>query len=79
MDYNIHIGDKFFYDNFSTHNGQMFPDYLIVTDIRKNIVEAKYENHWVYTKERLFDIANLWTDSNLNPWAKNPGWIFLKQ
>lgn len=79
MDYTIHIGDKFFYDNYSTHHGQALPDYLIVTDIRKNIVEAKYENHWVYTKERLFDIANLWTDSNLNPWAKNPSWVFLKQ
>lgn len=77
MDYDIRVGDTFFRNNFSTRYGHALPDFLIVTDIQKNIVTTKYENHYVYTKERTFDIANLWVDSNLNKDAKEPTWIFL--
>lgn len=75
----IYVGDKFYHNNYSTRKRQILPDYLIVTKVDKGFVEAKYENHHVYTKERVFSEINLWLDSNLNPIApENPEWIFLK-
>lgn len=74
----IFPGDKFYHNNYSTARGHVLPDYLIVQKVKDDFVEATYENHWVYTKERLFSKINLWTDSNLNPNAKDPEWVFLK-
>ena len=73
----IEIGDKFYHNNYSTKYGQSLPDYLIVIDKNKGFVTAKYENHFVYTNERLFDETNLFADSNLNPGNKNPEWVFI--
>ena len=81
--YDISIGDKFYYNNFSVRNGHSLPDYLIVTKLVNDIsgklvwIEAKWENHGVYTKERLLS-SSILDDSNLNPNEKNPGWLFLK-
>lgn len=74
----IRIGDRFYHDNHCVHSGASLPDYLIVKNVKDGFVEAKYENHYIYTKERFFSEQNLWMDSNLNPSANNPGWIFLK-
>lgn len=76
--YDISIGDKFYHDNYSTHQGQALPDYLIVQEIKDGFVTATYENHYVYTKERVFSLNNLWSDSNLNPHQKKPEWVFLR-
>ena len=73
----IYKGDRFYHNNFSVRQHQSMPDYLIVTMVKDDMVEAKYENHSVYTKERVFSKKNLLVDSNLNPKAKNPSWIFV--
>ena len=73
----ISIGSKFYHNNYSTAKHQTIPDYLIVLDTHNGYVTAKYENHYVYTKERVFDEKNLWTDSNLNPKNKDPEWVFV--
>ena len=73
----IYKGDRLYHNNFSTRMHQSMPDYLIVVSVKDDLVEAKYENHYVYTKERTFSKKNLIADSNLNPKAKNPSWVFL--
>ena len=75
--HNILIGSRFYHNNYSTARGYTLPDYLIVKDITKDFVTATYENHYVYTKERVFSIKNLWEDSNLNPKNRDPEWIFV--
>lgn len=82
--YNVRVGDRFYLNNFSTRNGHVLPDYLIVTDIQRyadgpiKFVTAKYENRATYTKERILG-ASFLDDSNLNPLKKNPSWIFVSQ
>jgi len=73
----IYKGDRFYRNNFSVRNHHSMPDYLIVQRVKDDLVEAKYENHSVYTKERPLSKQELLTDSNLNPKAKNPSWIFV--
>ena len=81
--YDISVGDKFYFNNYTTKRGQSLPDYLIITKIIRDIsqqiawIEASYENHAVYTKERMLS-SSILDDSNLNPDAINPQWIFLK-
>ena len=74
----ICVGDKFYYNNYTVAKKLSLPDYLIVVDVKDNFVTAKYENHYVYTKERKFSKDVLQYDSNLNPYANDPDWIFLK-
>lgn len=76
--YVIPVGAKFYHNNYSTANGQSIPDYLIVLENKNGFITAKYENHYVYTKERTFSESNLYASSNLNPRQKKPEWIFLK-
>ena len=73
----ISVGSKFYHNNYTTAHGLSLPDYLIVTDIHNGFVTAKYENHYVYTKERVFGFENLWQESNLNPKVEDPEWIFV--
>lgn len=74
----ISVGTRFYHNNHSTEQGHSLPDYLIVQEVRNGFVTATYENHYVYTKERIFDFENLWQDSNLNPKNRHPEWIFRK-
>lgn len=78
MAYDILVGDRFYHNNFSTRMGHSLPDYLIVTDVGKEFITAKYENHYINTNDRLFAIKFLYDDSNLNPKAKDPTWVFVK-
>lgn len=83
MKYDISVGDKFYCNNYSTRKGHALPDYLIVTKVIRDIadrivwIEAKYENHSCYTKERMLS-STILDDSNLNPLTVNPQWVFLK-
>ena len=79
----IKIGDRFYHNNPGIELGAVIPDYLIITDIGESnqngyfLIQAKYENHAAYTKERLFsDIILL--QSDLNPECEKPDWIFKK-
>ncbi len=79
--YKIAEGDRFYCNNYSTAKGHTIPDILRVVRVTKNaivgnLITAKYENHSVYTKERVFSDLIL-VDSNLNPEAKNYTWRFL--
>jgi hypothetical protein len=40
-------------------------------------IEAEYENHAIYTKERLLSAEIILPVSSLNPECKNPEWIFV--
>jgi len=73
----IYKGDKFYFDNYGTKTKTCMPDYLIVTKVTGDLVEAKYENRAIHTKERTFSKKNLIADSNLNPDVKNPQWVFI--
>lgn len=81
--YYLWDGQKFYHNNYSTAKGHVLPDYLKLERIqlighgaeRMYLLTAKYENHEVYTKERVFSDVIL-IDSNLNPQCKNPEWIF---
>ena len=76
----ISIGDLFYFNNPGVSKGHCLPDYMRVTEISKcgSFVTAKYENHAVDTRPRLFSMKNLEFDSNLNPKRENPSWIFKK-
>lgn len=74
----ILVGDKFFFNSFSVRKGLSLPDYLIVTNKQSGFVNAYYENRGVGIRDRKFSEINLWRNSNLNPEAKNPKWVFLK-
>ena len=78
MTSDISVGDKFYFNSFSVRRGLSLPDYLIVIERQPGFVKALYENRGIGIKERPFSEVNLWTNSNLNPEAKNPEWIFLK-
>lgn len=83
--YNIQVGDRFYINNHAVRKGLALPDYLVVTGLiylhgsdEIDYIEAKYENHYVHRKERLFSTTIL-NHSNLNPnLKKKPTWIFLK-
>lgn len=75
--HDILVGTRFYHNNYSTAHGQVLPDYLIVQEIKNDFLTATYENHYVYTKERVFSLKNLWQDSNLNPKNKDPEWVFV--
>lgn len=79
MKNNIYLGDRFYYNSHTVSKGLTIPDYFIVTKVSGDIVVAKPENRYIDTRERLFSIDNLWLDSNLNPHASNPSWIFVKE
>lgn len=74
----IPIGMRFYHNNYSTEKGNSLPDYLIVQEVQNGFVTATYENHYVYTEERVFGFENLWQNSNLNPKNYRPEWIFRK-
>lgn len=74
----ILVGDKFFFNSFSVRKGIDLPDYLIVTNKIDGFVYAYYENRGTGIRDRKFSEVNLWENSNLNPEAKNPEWVFLK-
>lgn len=81
--YELWDGQKFYHNNYSTAKGHTLPDYLILERIqlighgndKMYLLTCKYENHEVYTKERVLSDVIL-TQSNLNPNCKNPDWIF---
>ena len=81
--YELFDGQKFYHNNYSTAKGHALPDYLILQRIqlfghgaeRMYLLTAKYENHEVYTKERVLSDVIL-RDSNLNPRCEKPEWIF---
>lgn len=74
----ILVGDKFFFNSFSVRKEISLPDYLIVTNKIDGFVYAYYENRGIGIRDRKFSEVNLWENSNLNPEAKNPEWVFLK-
>lgn len=76
----IAIGDKFYFNSYCVDKKLTLPDYLIVQSISEDgFVKAKYENHAVDTRSRLFSAKNLLFDSNLNPKRSDPSWIFTKR
>ena len=79
--FKISEGDRFYYNNYSTKMGHTIPDVMRVVRVTKNqyvgyLITAKYENHSIYTKERVFS-ANILLNSNLNSEAKDSDWVFL--
>lgn len=76
----ICIGDRFYFNNYCVQKGYSLPDFLVVTDIFKDgeFIKAEYESHAVDQRPRLFAMANLSFDSNLNPKRETPSWIFVK-
>lgn len=79
--YNLQAGQRFYHNNYNTAKGHCLPDYLVIQRLKKHsngyYIEAEYENHSIYTKERLFAAENLLPFSSLNPDCKNPEWIFV--
>lgn len=79
--YNLQGGQRFYHNNYSTAKGHSIPDYLVIRRLKKYkngyFIEAEYENHSIYTKERLFAAENLLPFSSLNPDCENPEWIFV--
>lgn len=79
--YNLQAGQRFYHNNYSTAKGHSLPDYLIIKRLKKHsngyYIEAEYENHSIYTKERVFAAENLLPFSSLNPDCENPEWIFV--
>lgn len=81
--YNLWDGQKFYHNNYTTEKGYSLPDYLILEGVKlighgsekMYLLVGKYENHEVYTKERVLSDMIL-MDSNLNPKCENPEWIF---
>lgn len=77
-------GDKFYFNNVCVKKKASLPDYLIITglipmrDSDNFYIQAKYENHMIGTCERLLSNTIL-HDSNLNPDAEDPDWIFVKK
>ncbi len=79
--YKLEEEDRFYYNNYSTKMGHTIPDIMRVVRVTKHpyvgyLITAKYENHEIYTKERVFS-ANILADSNLNPEVKDGSWVFL--
>lgn len=79
--YDLQAGQRFYHNNYGTAKGHCLPDYLIIQRLKKHsngyYIEAEYENHAVYTKERLFAAENLLPFSSLNPDCEKPEWIFV--
>lgn len=79
--YNLQAGQRFYHNNYSTTKGHCLPDYLVIQRLKKHengyYIEAEYENHSIYTKERLFAAENILPFSSLNPNCENPEWIFV--
>ena len=79
--YNLQAGQRFYHNNYSTSKGHSLPDYLVIRRLKKYsngyYIEAEYENHSIYTKERLFAAENLLPFSSLNSDCENPEWIFV--
>lgn len=73
--YKIKVGDRFYCNNYSTRSGHSLPDYLVITKIDGQFISAKYLNHYIGTRERVFSDIFL-KDSNLNPNAEKPTWVF---
>lgn len=74
----ISVGDRFYFNSSVVRRGLSLPDYLIVIEKTAGFINAIYENRGVGIRERPFSEINLWTNSNLNPEANNPEWIFQK-
>lgn len=77
-DYNIHVGDRFYRNNFSVRQGHAVPDYMRIIEIKKEYIKVKYEYRSIGTKERLLSIDNVWFASNRNPNCTAPTWIFVE-
>ena len=87
--YKIQAGQRFYHNNYSTTKGHCLPDYLIIQNVRcydapsgtnskkGYFIIATYENHGIYTKERVFDARNLLPFSSLNPELEDPMWVFV--
>lgn len=82
--YDISVGDRFYANTHTVKKGLSLPDYLRVTGLislgdhmELDYIEARYENHYVGSRERLFSSVIL-DHSNLNPKCKKPTWIFVK-
>lgn len=76
-DYDIHVGDRFYCNNYSVKNKQSLPDYMIIKEIRNGFITAKCETRTVGNRDRIFDRDNLWKVSSRNPSCYNPVWIFV--
>lgn len=76
--YDLYIGEKFYHNNYSTAKGHSLPDVLIIADIIPDFIIAKYENHAIYTNNRVLSTAIL-PQSNLNPDCLDPEWIFERK
>lgn len=87
--YDLQAGQRFYHNNYGTAKGHCLPDYLIIQGVQCYQVEhgsekslgyfikTKYENHSIYTKERLFNAKNLLPFSSLNPECEKPEWVFV--
>ena len=81
--YHLFDGQRFYHNNFSTREGHCLPDYIILDGLKLardgdevyHFLIGHYENHFIYTKERILSDIIL-ADSNLNPQCKDPAWIF---
>lgn len=81
--HDIQVGDRFYLNTTTVRKGLSLPDYLVITKFipvgedAKAYIQAKYENHSVDTRERLFS-GSIVGYSNLNKDVTDPMWIFLQ-
>lgn len=79
----IQVGDRFYLNSATVKKNLSLPDYLIITKFipigedQKAYIQAKYENHSIDTRERLFS-GSIVDYSNLNPNVTDPMWIFVQ-